>query len=672
VHSEQHADLRDAEEALQFLDPGCAREEWVKIAMAAKAAGIDFPTFDAWSAQAPNYDQRNSRDTWRSIKTDGAINSRSLFWRARQAGWKSSAGSSLGPETKSYTRSAEEPGPRAPALSAPDVWGRCIPATASHAYIEAKQGLPEGLRVVPGDDPLTIAGLSMVGALVVPVLPIEGGEPVSLQFIASPDLAKVWEAAGLPPKLNLPGAPLTGVFVVGNIDPVGTAYICEGIGQAWACWKAKGPAAVACFGWGRVRAVAAELRLRHPDLRLVLVPDVGKESEAEVIARDVRALVAYMPEGFGNNTDVNDLGLRDGFDKVENMLDEARTPPPTKDRFKPLGSAEVLQLPLLSWRVRDVLPASGVACLYGPSGSGKSFLALDMAATIAEGGRWFGHRVTPSAVVYVCQEGAAGVRQRVMAWEQHHGRPLPQELRIVLDPFKLTSPQDIIDLGNKIVSMGSGAVTIIDTLNASAPGIDENSSKDMGTVIEATKTLQRMTEGLVVLVHHTGKDRSAGLRGHSSLVAALDAAIEVNWEAKGRHWKLAKAKDGADGELHSFVLDVVTLNQDSDEEPMTSCVVRKEAASGEVKKAVADVKVPRGGNQRLVYDRIRERFSISVSARPGVPPMRPTLDLEEAVRQGAAALTCPPDRRTSRARDAITGLVNRGVFGLYEGILWIP
>jgi RecA-family ATPase len=65
-------------------------------------------------------------------------------------------------------------------------------------------------------------------------------------------------------------------------------------------------------------------------------------------------------------------------------------------------------------------------------------------------------------------------------------------------------------------------VIVIDTLAQSAPDSDENSSADMGTIISNAQLLQRETNGLVVLIHHTGKDASRGARGHSSLYAALE------------------------------------------------------------------------------------------------------------------------------------------------------
>lgn len=241
-------------------------------------------------------------------------------------------------------------------------------------------------------------------------------------------------------------------------------------------------------------------------------------------------------------------------------------------RYKLLGADDLRNRPPLAWRVRGVLPAVGLAGLYGPSASGKSFLALDMAAAIAEGARWFDCRVTAAPVVYVALEGEGGFRLRVAAWEQSKGRPLPDDLAMVLQPFMLTSPQDVADLAAVVPA---GAVVFLDTLNRTAPTADENSSKDMGTILQAAKLLQSLIDGLVVLVHHTGKDASRGVRGHSSLFAALDAAVEVSRDpaSERREWKVAKSKDGADGGNKGFSLTVIDLGLDADGEDVSSCVV---------------------------------------------------------------------------------------------------
>ena len=86
---------------------------------------------------------------------------------------------------------------------------------------------------------------------------------------------------------------------------------------------------------------------------------------------------------------------------------------------------------------------------------------------------------------------------------------------------------------------------------------------------------------------------------------------------------------------------------------------------------VRTVKLPQGGNQRLVLDALRPLFKDGRVGKPGAPPLRPCIELETAVSAGAARLTCPTDKRTSRARDAVTGLIARGVLGLNEGWLWL-
>lgn len=261
------------------------------------------------------------------------------------------------------------------------------------------------------------------------------------------------------------------------------------------------------------------------------------------------------------------------FEPVDFSALMERAQASNEPRYKLLTAADIAALPPLKWLVRGVLPAEGLAALYGPSRSGKSFLALDLFAAVSEGRRWFDCRVSVAPVVYVCLEGEAGFKVRVQAWERHHGRGLPDGMRVVLQSFKLTEAQDIAELAAAIVAAGgAGAVVVLDTLNRAAPTADENSSRDMGEILEGAKALQGLVGGLVVLVHHSGKDQTRGMRGHSSMFAALDAAIEVTREGDRRAWNIAKSKDGADGVGYPFALEVVPLGEDEYGDPITSCV----------------------------------------------------------------------------------------------------
>ena len=658
-------DLDRAHDALHFLDAGCDRDTWHKIGRAAIAAGVTVDGLDDWSSTAGNYaGTRDVQASFKTVKPDGGTGAGTLFRLARDAGW-SEGDKRQQKQRQAPPKQVELTRKPAPGMSAADVWGRCEAATAQHPYIVAKQaaGVPlDGLRVVPAGDALRIGGELMAGALVVPVIRTDG-KVSSLQCIAPPDVAARLKAKGKPSKLNLPGCPVQGWHTVGELVPGGVVHICEGIGQAWACWQATGAAAVVCFGWGRVRAVATELRQRDASARLVLVPDVGKESDAAKIAREVGAAVVNLPPGWPRNSDVNDLAQRNGGDVLAALLESATEPPKPEPRYKLLGADDLRNLPALAWRVRGVLPAVGLAGLYGPSASGKSFLALDMAAAIAEGRRWFDCRVQAAPVVYAALEGEGGFKLRVAAWEAHTGRALPDGLAMVLQPFKLTEPQDVQDLAAVVPA---GAVLFLDTLNRAAPTADENSSKDMGEILEAAKRLQSLTGGLVVLVHHTGKDATKGLRGHSSLFAALDAAVEVSRDGERREWKVAKSKDGQDGDAHPFKLQIETLGTDDHGDVISSCVVVRDTAPQEVR-----AKLSGGSNQRLILDALRPLFKTGLSGKPGAPALARCISIDEALTVAASRLiTVEEKRKPERAKRAIQDLVAKVLLGFNEGWLW--
>jgi hypothetical protein len=192
--------------------------------------------------------------------------------------------------------------------------------------------------------------------------------------------------------------------------------------------------------------------------------------------------------------------------------------------YKLLTGNDLRAMPPVKWRLKGVFPYEGLAALYGPSASGKSFLATDLSVAIAEGNHWFGMRTMQSTVIYVALEGESGFKNRVAAWELENSRTLPANIFMVMQPFQITNPTDVNDLA---ATIPHDSVVIVDTLNRAAPTSDENSSKEMGEILQACKWLQGQIGGLVVLVHQTGKDTTKGARGHSSLFAALDGAIEV-------------------------------------------------------------------------------------------------------------------------------------------------
>lgn len=260
-------------------------------------------------------------------------------------------------------------------------------------------------------------------------------------------------------------------------------------------------------------------------------------------------------------------------------------------RYKLRSADDLLNAKPIAWRVKGVIPEQGIGAIYGPSGCGKSFLAIDLAMRIAQGGEWFGHRVKQHPVLYVCLEGEAGLSVRVKAYRAVNGS-IAHGIDFIDQPFNLLEPADVRDVVGVITNRATPhGVVIIDTLNRAAPGMDENSSVDMGHAVAAAKALQTSIGGMVLLVHHTGKDASKGMRGHSSLHAALDTAIEVRREGDSREWSVAKAKDGADGGGHQFKLEVIDCGLDSDGDAITSCVVKPGQSGLKVKPLTASQQI---------------------------------------------------------------------------------
>lgn len=407
-------------------------------------------------------------------------------------------------------------------------------------------------------------------------------------------------------------------------------------------------------------------------------PHTTEKAESGVGVKNVSGLhgggvtIRIAPTLSVHDSEVEIAGPTGNCQPADFQQEEIKRPDPRgaakiSMHYQLLGSAELRALPPIEWRIQGILPEQGIACIFGRSTAGKSFLALDVAAAIAEGATWFGYRVKRSPVVYVCLEGSAGFRQRAMAWEAHNKRALPPNLRVVLQPFSLTDSKSIRAMATSVLTLGKGVVTFIDTLNASTPGLDENSPRDMGLIIEGAKNLQTITGGLITLISHTGKDATKGLRGHSSLFAALDCAVEVSRVGKRREWEVVKSKDGADGDLRRFVLEVVELGLGCDDEPVSSCIVRQED-SGEFKERENR---PKGANQTLALNVLREMLDSSETFGKGEAPLHVScVELDRAIQHIASRMDCDPARRKERTKSSLDALVSGGFVMLSDGWLW--
>jgi hypothetical protein len=227
----------------------------------------------------------------------------------------------------------------------------------------------------------------------------------------------------------------------------------------------------------------------------------------------------------------------------------------------------------VEWLIEGVLPKKGFAALYGPPASFKSFIALDIADCITSGRPWMNNEISNTgAVLYICGEGHGGIGSRLQALKSHHRSDLDNPLYVIRSQINLRSSQ--ADFNTLAISMDSLIgdlnekgielqLVIVDTLNRSFGGGNENSSDDMGAWITGVGNLQRMFNVALMVLHHSGKDVAKGLRGHSSLLGAVDTELEIlrfDGQPKGI-LTLTKQKDGEDG--GRFAFKVVTVKTET-------------------------------------------------------------------------------------------------------------
>lgn len=347
---------------------------------------------------------------------------------------------------------------------------------------------------------------------------------------------------------------------------------------------------------------------------------------------------------FAHKPDLNSIGVHRARGGEQLSIFDSNDEQELVARFTLRTLRELSALPPMAWRIKKILPKSGLSAIYGASSSGKSFLVIDLLARVSLGMDFYGHKTNPCPVIYVCLEGTNGVSKRMQAWEKHHNKVIPDTFRVMTDPFSLMNHDSQV-LGAVLDQQGlGGGIIVVDTLNQSAPTADENTSADMGTIISNAMELQRMTNSLVILVHHTGKDSTRGPRGHSSLYAALDVAVETKRTGVGLEWSLAKAKDAADAGKYEFCLTQTSLGVDADGEAITSCVAESDM------QAIFRLPAPKGKNQVVALEALKKNAGLEGG----------TISRSQAIEIIKTALTCPSKNKAARAKNAIEGLIVSG------------
>lgn len=354
---QNYKDLTEQEiaEALSYIDAGCDRETWVRMAMAVKSELGDggFTVWNDWSRQSDKYNSKDARDTWKSVKRHGGIGIGTLIGEAQLFGFSLNDNertpiSAEEIQARKQRREEEERKEQQlraermaqAAAQANTIWESATELDGDeHPYLKRKLVKSFGLRIG--------RFRNQDGALLVPIRNIDG-QITSLQAIfqnENPQLGRDRD--------YLPGGQKRGcLHVIGN-KPTGAnpvIVICEGYSTGASIHMATGYCVVVAFDAGNVPTVAKLMRQQFGRATIVVAADNdqwhedGKQNDGVHYARQASITtggllaVPKFTRLSDKPTDFNDLHVLEGLNAVSEQIN-AVIPEPVNDNFLPLDAS---------------------------------------------------------------------------------------------------------------------------------------------------------------------------------------------------------------------------------------------------------------------------------------------------------------------------------------------
>ncbi|TQE99573.1 MAG: DUF3631 domain-containing protein [Spiribacter salinus] len=189
-----------------------------------------------------------------------------------------------------------------------EIWRKAAPASPDHPYLTAKGINPHGAKI-DGD------------RLVIPIQN-SAGEIRSLQRIDSEGNKRFH-----------PGGEISGnYYPIGKVE--GQVVVAEGFATAASILQATGHAVVVAFNAGNLKPVAEVLRVKSPDIRIIVAADDDRKTEGNpgiAKATEAAQAVGGSVAKPGQPGDFNDLHAAEGPATVASAIEQAVIPPSDAD-----------------------------------------------------------------------------------------------------------------------------------------------------------------------------------------------------------------------------------------------------------------------------------------------------------------------------------------------------
>lgn len=276
-----------------------------------------------------------------------------------------------------------------------------------------------------------------------------------------------------------------------------------------------------------------------------------------------------------------------GTESIEAMFDIVQNPAPSiiteqDDEIYTPDEISLDSVLLNEYLIKGWIDKGSQGLLFGQWGSGKTFIALHLAAHLSAGRPWFSHKVKQGGVLYLGYEGSAAMKKRVYAIRKEF--PDWDLTTFMVRPLRWP----LVKRGSDVKTKGMGhteralaafkertgaypCLVVIDPLRNALGGSD--SDPDLTAPFLAyLQKLTKITGCSTLTIHHPGHADAERGRGDSGIEAHMDTVIKVDGE-RGRI-ETRKQRDDPKAAMY-YKLKVVQLGVDLDGDIRTTCVAEQ-------------------------------------------------------------------------------------------------
>ena len=249
--------------------------------------------------------------------------------------------------------------------------------------------------------------------------------------------------------------------------------------------------------------------------------------------------------------------------EIQEMIDGARKKgfgPPNNDHKEPLlQHIADIELKPTEWLIDGVFEEKSLTQIFGKSGSGKSFVAIDASCAIASGKAFHGRSVVSGPVIYIAGEGRNGTIRRISAWAKNNSIKLSDiNIYVSRTAVGIQNDTELVELKNRlkdiVLEFGNPKLIVLDTLARNFGNANENDTKEMSNFVSEVDRLKDQFNCTILIVHHSGHmDRNRG-RGSSVLHGALDSEYKISKTEDRIKMSCTKMKDDTEPDPMHFYL----------------------------------------------------------------------------------------------------------------------